>query len=115
MTNHLVTPNKRTSVIGTAHFVTPLLDRIQKESKQEFVEMQQAFELMGWAGLPEELKIEIYNDVKFMVQELKGYYSSCDPFVRRRQETVHYWVSSYKDGICSLNAAIKALKIRQLA
>ncbi|MFA5669192.1 MAG: hypothetical protein WC967_08110 [Balneolaceae bacterium] len=115
MTNQLATSNKNASITETIQFVTPLLDRIQKESKQEFVEMQQAFELMGWAGLPEELKIEIYNDVKFMVQELKGYYSSCDPFVRRRQETVHYWVSSYKDGICSLNAAIKALKIRQLA
>ena len=115
MTNHLITPNKKASKIGTTHFAIPLLDRIQKESKQEFVEMQQAFELMGWDALPEELKIEIYNDVKSMVQELKGYFSSCDPFVLRRRDTVHYWVSCYQDGICSLKTAINALKIRQLA
>lgn len=95
-------------------FIAPLLDRIKEESKQEFTEMQQTFELMGWGQLPDSLKIEIYNDVKFMVQELKGYYSSCDPFIQRRRETVHFWISSFQDGICSLEAAIKALKIKQL-
>ena len=115
-----MTPNASTKPhvapqIETTLFVTPLLNRIKKESRKEFNEMEQTFELMGWAKLPEELKIEIYNDVKFMVQELKGYFSSCDPYVLRRRETVHYWVSCYQDGICSLITAIKALKIKQLA
>ena len=95
-------------------FVAPLLKRLKKESAQEYKEMQQAFELMGWGKLPDSLKIEIYNDVKFMVQELKGYFSSCDPYVQRRRETVHFWVSSFQDGICTLEAAVKALKIKAL-
>ena len=50
-----------------------------------------------------------------MVQELKGYYSSCDEFVQRRRNSVHFWVSSYQDGICTLEAAIKTLKVKSLA
>lgn len=95
-------------------FVAPLLKRIKEESSQEYVEMLEAFTLMGWGNLPDELKIEIYNDVKFMVQELKGMYSSCDPFVENRRNSVHFWVNSFKDGICSLEAAVKALKVKAL-
>ena len=95
-------------------FAVPLLNRIKKESRQEYAEMQQAFELMGWENLPDELKIEINNDVKFMVEELKGRFSSCDPFVKRRRESIHYWVSCFQDGICSLNAAINALRVKPL-
>jgi hypothetical protein len=95
-------------------FVAPLLKRIKKESADEYNEMQQAFELMGWGNLPDELKIEIYNDVRFMVQELKGMFSSCDPYVQQRRNTVHFWVSSYEDGICTLEAAIKAVKVKML-
>lgn len=109
--NTLTTPAISTKN-ETALFAAPLLNRIRKESKQEFIEMQQAFELMGWGELPDELKIEIYDDVRFMVQELKGYYSSCDQFVQRRRNSVHFWVSSFQDGICSLQAAIKALKVK---
>ncbi len=76
--------------------------------------MQETFALMGWEELPDDLKFEIYNDVKFMVQELKGMYSSCDPFVVNRRNTVHFWISSFKDGICSLETAIKALKVKPL-
>ena len=95
-------------------FVAPLLNRIKTESARQFNEMQQAFDLLGWELLPDELKIEIYDDVHFMVLELKGLYSSCDPHVQRRRESVHFWVQSYLDGICSKNAAMKALKIKQL-
>ncbi len=95
-------------------FVAPLLNRIKKESAKEFEEMQQAFELMGWAKLPDELKIEIYDDVRFMVQELNGLFCSNDEFVQRRRETVHFWVQCYLDRICTLNAAVKALKVKAL-
>ncbi len=93
-------------------FVTPLLHRIKKESAEEYVEMQEAFELMGWAKLPDDIKIEIYQDVRFMVKELKGLFSSCDPYVQRRRETVHFWVQSYLDNIASKEVAVKALKIK---
>ncbi|MEX0843776.1 MAG: hypothetical protein WD022_00770 [Balneolaceae bacterium] len=95
-------------------FALPLLKRIQKESREEYSEMQQAFDLLGWGNLPDELKIEINEDIKFMVEELKGRFSSCDPFVTRRRESIHYWVSCFQDGICSLEAAIKVLKVKPL-
>jgi len=95
-------------------FVAPLLKRIKKESLIEYNEMQQTFVLMGWGELPDDLKFEIYNDVKFMVQELKGMYSSCDPFVENRRNTVHFWVNSFKDGICTLETAITAVKVKAL-
>lgn len=98
----------------TALFAVPVLKRIQQESIEEYNEMQQAFNLMGWGGLPDALKIEIHEDVKFMVEELKGRFSSCDPFVKSRRNSIHYWVSCYQDGICSLEAAIKALKVKPL-
>lgn len=95
-------------------FAVPILKRIEKESRKKYSEMQQAFELLGWGDLPDALKIEISDDVKFMVEELKGRFSSCDPNVERRRESVHYWVSCYQDGICSLQTAIKALKVKSL-
>lgn len=113
MTHAVLTQLKNTTITHST-FAVPLLKRIQKESKQEYVDMQQAFDLMGWGELPDALKIEIYDDVKFMVQELKGHYSSNNSFVHRRRESVHYWVNCYKDGICTLNTAIKALKVKAL-
>lgn len=109
LTTPSITKNKKSDL-----FIAPLLNRIKKESKQEFQEMQQAFDLLGWGELPDELKIEIYDDVKFMVEELKGYFSSCDPYVLNRRNSVHYWVSCYQDNICSLDTAVKALKIKKL-
>lgn len=98
----------------TALFALPILKRIERESRQDYSEMQAAFELMGWADLPDSLKVEIYDDVKFMVEELKGRFSSVDPFVRRRRQTVTYWVNCYQDGICSLDTAVASLKVKSL-
>lgn len=113
MTNNALSITPRQSKTQPL-FAVPVLKRIQQESIEEYNEMQDAFNLMGWGALPDELKIEIYDDVKFMVEELKGRFSSCDPFVKRRRNSIHYWVSCYKDGICSLEAAIKALKVKSL-
>ena len=106
-----ITPKQDQSA---ALYALPLLKRIERESQNEYAEMQQAFDLMGWGNLPDELKIEINQDVKFMVEELKGRFSSCDPFVKRRRESIHYWVSCFQDGICTLDAAVKALKVKPL-
>ncbi|HCD52714.1 MAG TPA: hypothetical protein DEQ34_09725 [Balneolaceae bacterium] len=114
MTSNTLSKTTRSPKLTSGSFVTPILDRIKKESADEYFEMQQAFNLMGWGKLPDSLKIEIYEDVRFMVQELKGLYSSCDQYIKRRRETVHFWVSSYQDGICSLDAAIKGVKIPKL-
>ncbi len=107
-----ITPKNKTQ--SAKLFAVPILKRIRTESRKEYQEMQQAFDLLGWGNLPDELKIEVYGDVKFMVEELKGRFSTCDPFVKRRRETVHYWVSCFQDGICSLQTAINALKVKTL-
>lgn len=114
MTSNAVSTKFKNTTITHPMFAVPLLNRIKKESREEYVDMQQAFDLLGWGELPDELKIEIYNDVRFMVQELKGHFSSCDPYVHRRRDSIHFWISSFQDDICTLEAAVKALKVKAL-
>lgn len=95
-------------------FVNLLLNKINKESREEYNDMQQTFNLLGWGELPDELKIEIYVDAKYIAKELNGSFSSCDPFVQRRRDTIFYWVNSFNKGICSLETAVNALKIKPL-
>lgn len=76
--------------------------------------MQEAFKLLGWEHIADELKIEIYADVRAMVEELQGRFCTNDPYVLRRRESVCYWVNNVRDGICSLDTAIQALKVRSL-
>jgi hypothetical protein len=92
----------------------PVLRKVLKEAEKEHRELQNMFELMGWGRLPDALKMEIKDDVKAMVDELEGQYSSCDPYVARRRQRVVHWVQSYLDGICSLDTAIEALHIKKL-
>lgn len=92
----------------------PVLRKVLIEAEREHRELQQMFELMGWGDLPDALKIEIKDDVSAMVEELKGNYSSCDPFIARRRQSVIYWINSYEDGICSLQTAIEALRVKKL-
>lgn len=92
----------------------PVLHKVLKEAEQEHKQLQQVFRLMGWGDLPDALKIEIKDDVAAMAEELKGQYSSCDPYVGQRRQRVVHWVKSYKDGICSLQTAVEALRVRCL-
>lgn len=92
----------------------PVLRKVLIEAEQEHRELQHMFELMGWNHLPDSLKIEIKDDVSAMAAELQGQYSSCDPNVARRRRRVMHWVNSYEDGICSLETAIDALRVRNL-
>lgn len=92
----------------------PVLRKVLKEAEKEHRELQDMFDLMGWGDLPDALKIEIKDDVSSMVNELKGKYSSCDPYVARRRQRVVHWVESYRDGICSLQTALDALHIKKL-
>ena len=94
--------------------VEPLLRKAFIEAEQEHKELQEIFALMGWEDLPDALKVEIKDDVASMVDELQGQYSSCDPYVKKRRQSVTYWVNCYKDGICSLHTAIESLKVRKL-
>ena len=69
---------------------------------------------MGWGNLPDSLKIEIYDDVKAIVDELQGSYSSCDPFVKNRRNRIYYWIQSFLDGVSSLETTIEVLKVSRL-
>lgn len=94
--------------------VEPVLRKVLVEAEQDHKELQEMFQLMGWGNLPDQLKIEIKDDVAAMIKELQGQYSTCDPYVHKRRQSVTYWVSCYQDGICSLETAIQALKVRKL-
>jgi molybdopterin converting factor small subunit len=92
----------------------PLLAHILKEAEQEHRELQETFIIMGWRDLPDALKIEIKDDVRAMVDELEGKYSTCDPYVLQRRESITYWVAAFQDEICSLQTAIEALRVSKL-
>ncbi|MDZ7692920.1 MAG: hypothetical protein U5K69_17655 [Balneolaceae bacterium] len=92
----------------------PVLRKVLIEAEKEHDELQEMFKLMGWGNLPDKLKVEIKNDVSAMIDELNGQYSTCDPHVLRRRQSVSYWVNCYQDGICSLDTAVDALKVRKL-
>ncbi len=93
-------------------FADRVIVQIQEQTKAELATMQDAFKLMGWEELSDEIKVTIYEDVKFMVMELQGLFSSCDEYVKRRRDSVHFWVSSFLDGICDEKTVIENLQIR---
>ncbi|WP_445664773.1 hypothetical protein [Fodinibius sp. AD559] len=92
----------------------PVLRKVLKEAEKEHRELQEMFKLMGWGDIPDALKLEVKDDVSAMVNELKGQYSSCDPYVDRRRQRVVYWIENYREGLCSLDTAIDALHIKSL-
>lgn len=110
MTNASINTRKSTPKFN----VKPLLAKVLQEAEQEHQKLQHIFGMLGWGSLPDALKIEIKDDVAAMVSELKGQFSSCDPYVKKRRESVTYWVNCYEDGICSLNTAINALKVKKI-
>ena len=112
--NSLQIPSSRVIKKTKKPFIRPLLTRISNESEWDYQELQQIFQLLGWHKVPDILKVEIYDDVRVMVEELRGNYSSCDPYVYNRRNRVHYWVQSFLDGTSSLKTAIQALKIQSL-
>ena len=93
-------------------FADRVIAQIQEQNKAELTTMQDAFELMGWSDLTDEIKFTIYGDVKFMVLELQGLFSSCDEYVKRRRDSIHFWVSSFQDGICDEKTVIENLRIK---
>lgn len=92
----------------------PVLRSIFREAELEHRQIQEMFDLLGWGDLPEELKYTIKEDVKGYIDELTGCYSTSCPLVHRRRESVDFWVNSYNDNICSLQAALDALKTTRL-
>lgn len=104
----------KTRTLNDTFQVGPVLQKALIEGKREHSELQEMFNMMGWGALPDKLKVIIRDDVAAMADELGGHYSSCDPFVRKRRQRVTYWVSCYRDGICSLETVVDALKVKKL-
>ena len=92
----------------------PVLISIFKKAEEEYKKVEQMFSLVGWEGLPDELKVEIEDDVRGYIEELEGRFSTHCPLVQRRRESVDFWVHSYMDGLCTLETAVNALKIKKL-
>jgi len=94
--------------------IDPLLRKVFVEAEHDHRVSEQGFDAMGWGDLPEELKIEIKDDIKSFMEELNGSFSSCDPWVQKRRKSVYYWVNMYREGNVTLGTAINALRIRSL-
>lgn len=92
----------------------PILRKVLVEAESEHMEMEYMFDLMGWKEIPDALKMEVRQDVKCFINELDGFYSSCDPYVQRRRESVEFWISSYCDGLCTLDTAVRSLRVNSL-
>lgn len=95
-------------------FAEPVLRKVLREASEEHRNLTETFELLGWSKLPDDLKMVIKDDILAYVNELQGNYSTCDPFVVKRRKSVFFWVQSYQNGICSIETAIKTLKINPL-
>jgi len=92
----------------------PVLRSIFREAELEHRQILEMFNLLGWCNLPDELIYCIKEDVKGYIDELNGNYSTNCPLVQKRRESVDFWVSSFQDGICSLETALNALKTTRL-
>jgi len=86
------------------------LRRIETTLNREMQRLDDAFALLGWHDLPDSLKTEIANDVSQMIDELNGHYSSIDPAVEQRRKAVYYWIDCYRQGICTRQTALEALR-----
>jgi len=94
--------------------IEPILRKVLAEAESEHRELEEVYELMGWTAIPQELKMEIKEDIKAFREELLGNYSTCDPHVYRRRQRIDYWVRAYCEGLCSIKTAVNALRVKPL-
>lgn len=87
------------------------LQKVDTTYQNEDERLNQIYDALGWGDLPYRLKFQIAPDVVGYYDELIGMYSTCDPFVLARRKRVLYWINNYREGNCTLNTAVQALKI----
>ncbi|MCC5926296.1 MAG: hypothetical protein JJU41_07005 [Bacteroidetes bacterium] len=75
------------------------------------IETEDIFSLMGWAEIPEKLKLTIAIDMIGFRDEVAGLFSTRNPNVLNRRKRIYYWVNEYLQGNCSLQNAVDALKV----
>jgi hypothetical protein len=103
------------SALRSASYKTePALFSIFHKAETEYRQIEQMFLMLGWGRLPAELKLVIEDDVKGYIDELHGSYCTSCPLVQLRRERVDFWVNSYIDGVCTLDTAVDALKVKRL-
>ncbi len=78
------------------------------------VESRETFEMLGWAALPESIKLVIAIDIIGFRDELNGMYSTSNPGVLNRRKRINYWVDNYQQGVCSEESVIEALRVSYL-
>lgn len=105
-----------TSIVKTGTLLKsePLLFSIFHKAETEYRQIEQMFALLGWQELPNEIKLNIEEDVKGYIDELHGRYSTSCKLVQSRRERVDFWVNSYLDGVCTSDTAAEALKVNWL-
>lgn len=92
----------------------PDLLSIFRKAANDYREMDEMFQLLGWSELPLSLKLVIEDDIRGYTDELKGRYSTNCPAVQRRRESIEFWVKSYLNELCSLETALHSLKVNRL-
>lgn len=103
------------SALSSASFKTePILFSIFHKAETEHRQVEQMFLMLGWGHLPGELKLVIEDDVKGYIDELHGSYCTSCPLVQRRRESIDFWINSFLDGVCTLDTAVEALKMKRL-
>lgn len=88
----------------------PAEDTLLAQAARSQNDLRQVLELLGWADLPTRLVLAILDDLTAYALELKGEYATSCPFVHRRRQRVDHWVACWKEGLCSLEAAVLALQ-----
>src|SRR5690625_6140361 len=73
----------------------PYLLSIIRKAANDYRDMDEMFQLLGWSELPLSLKLVIEDDIRGYTDELKGRYSTNCPAVQRRRESIEFWVKSY--------------------
>lgn len=90
---------------------TAVMHKVDAAMQEEDERLNQIYEAMGWGDLPYRLKFEIALDIVGFYDELRGLYSTRDPFVLARRKRVLYWINNYRNGNCSVDTVVKALKV----
>lgn len=103
--NHSVTTRKKKD-----HAISSA-DHLLKNVFRRHQDVEQILAVLGWQNLPQDVLIEIMDDLQGFADELSGRFSTLCPYVQNRRKRVIYWVDSVLNGICSSKTAAEALHI----
>lgn len=91
----------------------PVLRKVDLVMQHEDEQLNQIYTAMGWDDLPYRLKFLIAPDIVGYFDELTDRYSTSDPFVLARRQRVLYWIDTFRNGHCSLDTIMNALRIEE--